>query len=93
MERIREQFNPECIPLDDYGCHIGVCNYTGANASQLLSHFRTMHEKDKEFRSPCLYSKTCAHQEDFHSFRALSSHIRSFHPLFGGKSCSYGDCI
>lgn len=70
------------IALHSYTCQIVGCNYETKCSRKMLSHLNFLHEKDKNFTSPCLYTTRCFHKENFRTCSGLNLHLRRFHPTF-----------
>jgi hypothetical protein len=68
--------------LDCYTCQIMQCNFVTKESQTMLRHLRTIHLKDKNFTSSCLYTTDCSHEANFKTFSGLKYHLREFHPLF-----------
>ena len=82
MEDAMKKFKSTLDPLDNCDCTVESCNCSARSPRNLLSHFRTVHPKTKNIRSPCLYSKQCSHVELFKRYNGLNTHLRMFHIEF-----------
>ena len=76
------------MKLDCYTCQIMQCNFVTKDSQTMLHHLSTIHLKDKNFTSPCLYTTECFHTANFKPFSGLKQHLRKFHPLFFSVSAN-----
>ncbi len=73
-------------PIDSLVCV--NCNFVSASVQKLFSHYYD-HREEKNFRSPCIFSKNCFHTNEFTSYYGLSTHLRRFHTsFFQGETCT-----
>lgn len=82
MERHFQKLRTVFDPWDIYLCPIELCFETFDRGQQLLTHYRKYHQKNADFRSPCLFSKSCFRTGDFHTVDALYKHLKLYHPSF-----------
>lgn len=81
MEQI-SKFDVSFHPVNPTACQNKFCNFIGVSVQKLLAHYYQCHRNDKEFNSPCLFSKDCFHQQNFKSYHGLKSHLTRYHPTF-----------
>jgi hypothetical protein len=65
---------------DVYECE--NCGSVVRTGRLLLHHYSLMHKGSPEFKSKCLFSKNCYHQEYFKSYHALYQHLKQYHDSF-----------
>lgn len=70
------------MKLDRYTCQKMQCNFVTQDSHIMLRHLSTIHLKDENFTSPCLYTTDCSHKANFKTFSGLKQHLSKFHPLF-----------
>jgi hypothetical protein len=68
---------------DVYECE--NCGSVVRTGRLLLHHYSLMHKGSPEFKSKCLFSKNCYHQEYFKSYHALYQHLKQYHDSFFEK--------
>jgi hypothetical protein len=70
------------MKLVRYTCQTMQCNFVAQDSHNMLRHLSTIHLKDKNFTSPCLYTTDCFHKVNFKTLSCLKHHLSKFHPLF-----------